>query len=343
MLWKMSDIKSIFSSIKKEDRELNSKILLVDGINDFIRNFSATPTMNEDGEHIGGVVGFLKSLGASIRLHKPTRVIIVFDGKGGSLRRKKLYPEYKEGRKVSVRLNRTYNFKSLDEEEDAIQKQMSILVECLQYLPVNMVAIDHVEADDVIAYIAQWAANALYSTTIVSTDKDYLQLINNNITVWNPIKKILYNCDEVVKEYNIHPSNFLMFRIMDGDKSDNIDGIKGAGPKTTLKAFPQLSAETKVTLDELFDYSLTQKSKLHEKVTEQTDILKRNYQLMNLQEPQMSSESKLHIVSLLRTNPPILDKFHLTRLFQSVKLWASFPHFDDWIFSTFNHLIKYSK
>ena len=69
----------------------DSKVLIVDGMNLFIRTFSAIPTLNEDGQHIGGLSGFLQSLAATVRMVNPTRVVVVFDGKGGSLRRKKIY------------------------------------------------------------------------------------------------------------------------------------------------------------------------------------------------------------------------------------------------------------
>ena len=79
-----------------EKTYLNDKILIVDGLNTFIRAFAVNPAINDDGAHIGGIVGFLKSLRYAIDILKPTRCIIVFDGKDGSKRRRKLYPEYKQ-------------------------------------------------------------------------------------------------------------------------------------------------------------------------------------------------------------------------------------------------------
>ena len=72
--------------------------------------FSAIPTTNEDGIHVGGIVGFLRSLAFNINMIRPTRTIVVFDGKGGSNRRRKIFPQYKMGRKMSYRLNRANNF-----------------------------------------------------------------------------------------------------------------------------------------------------------------------------------------------------------------------------------------
>src|SRR5665213_2739147 len=75
------------------------KVLLVDGLNMYIRMFAAVPTMNGDGEHVGGITGFLTSLGNIIRLFKPSRVVVVFDGAGGSQRRRKMFPDYKANRR----------------------------------------------------------------------------------------------------------------------------------------------------------------------------------------------------------------------------------------------------
>ena len=69
---------------EQENLHRDSKVLIVDGMNLFIRTFSAIPTLNENGQHIGGLSGFLQSLAATVRMVNPTRVVVVFDGKGGS-------------------------------------------------------------------------------------------------------------------------------------------------------------------------------------------------------------------------------------------------------------------
>ena len=96
---------SILDEIKKKGGSLDGgepddRVLIIDGLNTFIRVFSVIPTTNDDGIHVGGIVGFLRSIGYTINMFRPTRVIIVFDGKGGSKRRRKLYPEYKAKRKT---------------------------------------------------------------------------------------------------------------------------------------------------------------------------------------------------------------------------------------------------
>ena len=107
-----------FDILKEVEREheqgtgssKDSHLMIIDGLNTFIRVFSAVPALNDDGDHIGGVTGFLRSIAANIRQHKPTRCVIVFDGKGGSRRRKDLYPEYKANRANKTAFNRYQEF-----------------------------------------------------------------------------------------------------------------------------------------------------------------------------------------------------------------------------------------
>ena len=125
---------SILEEIKNKGGNLDAgepddKVLIIDGLNTFIRCFSAIPTLNDDGAHVGGIVGFLRSIGYAIRTIRPTRTVIVFDGKGGSNRRKKLFPEYKAGRKMSKRLNRAYDFNTKEDEQQSMVMQLTRVID----------------------------------------------------------------------------------------------------------------------------------------------------------------------------------------------------------------------
>ena len=187
-----------FDILKEVEREheqgtgssKDSHLMIIDGLNTFIRVFSAVPALNDDGDHIGGVTGFLRSIAANIRQHKPTRCVIVFDGKGGSRRRKDLFPEYKANRANKTAFNRYQEFASLEDEQDSMKRQFGRLIQYLNCLPITTISIDNVEADDVMAYIA----NEIYTkdenrATIVSTDRDFLQLVNNRISDLSPINE----------------------------------------------------------------------------------------------------------------------------------------------------------
>ena len=87
----------------------------------------AIPTMNEDGLHTGGISGFLKSVGYAIKQYQPDRCIIVFDGHGGSFKRRKIYPDYKSHKRTKIRLNRIYD-ENLTDEDISLQKQLQRLI-----------------------------------------------------------------------------------------------------------------------------------------------------------------------------------------------------------------------
>ena len=246
---------SILDEIKKSGGDLdigkpNDSVMLIDGMNLFIRVFSAIPTTNDDGIHIGGIVGFLRSLAFNINMIRPTRTIIVFDGKGGSNRRRKIFPEYKMGRKMSYRLNRAHDFLTREEEQKMMIRQLNRVVEYLECLPISVMNMEQTEADDVIGYLSKHIYKD-NKTTIVSTDKDFLQLVDETTRVYSPTKKKMYDEAKVFEEYGIHPKNFLLFRMFDGDKSDGIPGVNGIGKKTLIKLFPFMATEQQYTLDDI--------------------------------------------------------------------------------------------
>ena len=131
-------------------------MLVIDGLNTFIRAFSVNPAINDDGLHIGGMIGFLRSIRYTCDILKPSRCIIVFDGKDGSKRRSKIYPDYKATRKVKKRLNRNVDWGTApQDEQESMKQQMGRLIEYLEQLPLTLICIDGIEADDTIAYISQ--------------------------------------------------------------------------------------------------------------------------------------------------------------------------------------------
>lgn len=321
-------------------RNTNSEILVVDGTNTFLRCWSAIPSMGDNGEHNGGVVGFLKSIGYAIKLLNPTRCIILFDGAGGSLKRRKLFPEYKERRKNKIRLNRTYEESVDGDDEDRNRtRQYLRLVDYLQKLPVNMISIDNVEADDVIAFIATDTFRDAKNVSIMSADKDFLQLTGGNIRVWSPTKKRIYGPAEVLQDYGIHPNNFVLFRALDGDPSDNIDGIPGAGPKTIVKCFPFLAEEKVHTMDEIIAHAEARKDnlKIYAKVAEGRSILDRNVELMQLRNTFMTTIAQLHVTECLETPKiPRLDRSAFIKMMTEDRMVNNFPSYQSWLNEVFS-------
>ena len=150
---------SILETLKENNSQpmgLNDRVLLVDGLNTFIRSWAVSPVTNSNGAHVGGISGSMLSIGYAIKNIKPTRVIVVFDGKDGSQRRRKLFPDYKAKRKPTENINRSIK---LDTTPENTRKNMGMqlgrLGQYLETLPVSMYSIDKIEADDSIAYICK--------------------------------------------------------------------------------------------------------------------------------------------------------------------------------------------
>ena len=328
---------SFLDQVKDEEHKsvthLNDRVLIIDGLNTFIRSFAVNPAINEDGLHIGGMMGFLKSIRYTCDILKPSRCIIVFDGKDGSKRRRKIYPEYKENRKVKQRLNRNVDWGTApQDEEESMKQQMGRLIEYLEQLPLTLISIDGIEADDTIAYISQQLLPKS-DIFIMSTDKDFLQLVDDRVKVWSPTKKKLYTTREVFEEYGIHSKNMLTYRILDGDKSDNINGIRGAGLKSIIKHCPQITTDKKFDVMNLMDHAETSNSKIKllENIKKSSNLLKRNYLLMQLNTVDIPNHTKMKIQGAVNGDVPQLIKYRFQTMFLKDKLTNAIPNLDNWI------------
>ena len=328
---------SFLEQTKNEERKsvthLNDRVLIVDGLNTFIRSFAVNPSINDDGLHIGGMVGFLKSVRYSCDILKPSRCIIVFDGKNGSGRRQKIYPEYKATRKVKRRLNRNVDWGTApQDEEQSMRQQMGRLVEYLEQLPLTLICIDGIEADDTMAYISQ---QLLPKSDIIlmSTDKDFIQLVDDIVKIWSPTKKKLYTKEKVFEEYGVHSHNMLTYRILDGDKSDNIGGIRGAGLKTLQKFCPKISDVEKFDVRDLLEFveNSDSKIKLLENIKNSSNLIKRNYLLMQLHKVDIPNHTKMKIQGAVNGKVPQLIKYKFQTMFLKDKLVNQIKNLDSWL------------
>jgi len=326
----LNDIKNQGGS--EQGQSPNENVLIIDGLNTFIRVFSVIPTTNDNGTHIGGIVGFLKSIGYTINMFRPTRCIIIWDGKGGSSRRRKMYPEYKAKRKTNIRLNRAYDFETIEEERANMIRQIQRTIEYLDFLPITMLSIDNVEADDIIAYTAKQVLTDS-KVTIMSSDKDFLQLVDDRISVWAPTKKKLYTPENVLEEYGIPSHNLLMYRIFDGDKSDNINGVFGYGLKTVIKKLPFLQEDKQFSVDD----AITEVDELEE----HREIMERNFDLMQLHNVDISASAKTKTIDKIREPIPKLDKVTFKKMFLDDKMYSALPNLESWLQTKFQTLVKF--
>jgi len=342
MLKKYADLLKEVQENTTDSQQPDDKVLIIDGLNNFIRVFSAISTMNDDGEHIGGLVGFLKSIAAAIRQHNPTRCIIVFDGHGGSNRRRKLFKGYKSGRFSKSRLNRSIEYSNVQDEQQSLKAQLYKLIEYLDQLPIHTLSIDNIEADDTIAYIAKSLITK--EVVIMSSDKDFLQLVDHRINIWSPTKKKLYTPELIKEEYGISSTNFIWYRALDGDKSDNIPGIGGVGLKTLKKYLPILTEDELVDYDKMVSYIDKQEKsyKLYESIKSSEDTINLNYRLMQLHDVDISGSIKSRIKDIVRSPIPQLNAFNFKRLFIRDKLYSNISNLEYWLNQSFRPLSRYS-
>jgi len=327
--------------------EKDSKVLIIDGLNSFIRVFSAVPLVNDDGDHIGGYIGFMRSIAAIIRQFKPTRCIIVFDGKGGSARRKKMHSGYKEGRSMSTRFNRRDDTgeQTLEQELESMRTQMGKLSEYLQCLPITLISIDNIEADDAIAYLTTEVFRPKGSEVIImSDDKDFIQLVDEKTHVWRPVEKKYYTPKDVADKFGIPSHNFIHYKVFMGDSSDNIKGINGVGIKTMQSKFPILLEDKRVSLDEIMEYckARVDEHKIYKTVVENETTVKLNWSLMSLEELDISAHFKLLIADLANQPIPELNTFKFKKMFMLDKAYTAIPNIDSWLANSFNTLSTFS-
>ena len=314
-------------TLKKHD-----KVLLIDGLNLFFRNFAMLNMVNPDGVHIGGLGGFLRSLGALIKQTQPTSVYVVFDGAGSATNRKNLLQEYKSGRNLQ-RITNWEVFEDLDEEHDSKVDQIVRLIQYLKLLPIKTTIIDKVEADDVIAVLSDKLVEKFNSTVfIVSSDKDFVQLVSDKIILYRPMEKEYYTDKTVFEKFGVLSENFILYKTLLGDNSDKIPGVKGLGEKGIFKKFPELKTHP-ITLDEIFDIS-ARKFKEHvvySRIVQDQERLKTSYKVMDLSTPMIDELEKEYLNDLIEKDIPELNIDFFVSLYNEDKLGGMIRNLETWL------------
>ena len=301
-----------------------------------LRNYFRSPYLNVNGERAGGTSGMIVSVRKVIADFHASNCLIVWDGEGGSQRRKKIYSEYKAGRTVR------FNKRDDDMEEDPaaqlenLRKQLTDAQDYLTMLGVPQVRAVGVEADDLIAYLAGKMDHP-GGVVIVTTDQDMLQLIRpwawlpdeecvpnakhmpregrpglcsicdapltrqSEVRVYSPVKRIMYDRQTFISEYGVLPENFRLVKALTGDKSDNIEGIRGFGAKTVAKAFPGM-LDRVMTPQQVLDASPTLGKVLGKRLAAEESRFRENLTLVDLSVPMLSATAARQARDALRAD-----------------------------------------
>jgi len=312
------------------------RLLVVDALNAYFRAYIVDPSLSTNGQPIGGYKGFIKILQKLCREIKPDEIVIAWDGAGGSQRRKTVNKNYKEGRKP-IRLNREVHTLTEDEEMQNKVWQQQRLIEMLNYMPVIQLVNDGVEADDIISYVVQMPHYKGWQKVIVSSDKDFYQLCDDETILHRPIQKVFLNKPRIIEEHGIHPTNFALARAIAGDKSDNLSGIRGVGLATISKRFPFFADEESVTLDKLIESCENDNTglKVFSSIAENRELIEENYKIMQLYSPSMSINAKNRAKHAVENFKPEFNKT------ETIKRMA-LDGFGDWntntLFTTFKRI-----
>ncbi len=215
------------------------KTLIIDGNNLFKIGFHGVRDFYHEGRHVGGTWHFINTIRRFIEEQNFDKVVVFWDGISNSSARRLIYPQYKEHRRSDFN---EFKQDSFDEQKERIKQY-------LEEMFVRQIVIDNNEADDLIAYYCQISEDEI--KTIFSGDKDLTQLISDKVSIYSPNSKQVYkNGDKIKIQFHEFPhQNIKTYKILSGDKSDNIDGIYYLGEKTLVKLFPELLDRTVTITD----------------------------------------------------------------------------------------------
>jgi DNA polymerase-1 len=243
------------------------KVLIIDGHNLLFRMFYGIPSSirNSKGREIKGVLGFLGGLNKLMNQFEPDNIVVVFDTETSTQARLKEDSEYKQNR---------MDYSDLSEDENPFT-QLTYIYQALDHLGIIYHEAREYEADDYIASLCEIMENE-YEIVIVSTDKDFLQLVTDRIIVYNPTSDLYYTPEKVYEKFLITPEQMIDYKILVGDSSDNIKGVPKIGPKTAVKIL------NVGTLEEIYNQEKQLDKKLYLKLNEYKDVVQTNRFLITM-------------------------------------------------------------
>ena len=206
---------------------MSKKIALIDGYGFVFRAFHSLPPLTRpDGTPVGAVYGFTNMLIKLLAGLNVTHAAVVFDS-GSKTFRNDIYPAYKANRPTCP---------------EELIPQFSIIRESAESLNLSILEKIGFEADDIIATIAKKAEAEGYEVLIVSSDKDLMQLVGENIHMYDSMKNRMIGIEQVIEKFEVGPKKVLDMLSLIGDASDNIPGVKGIGPKTAAELIKQFGS-----------------------------------------------------------------------------------------------------
>ncbi len=295
-------------------------LVLIDGPNVVFRAFHAIRhhLSNSRGEPTNAVFGYVQMIRSILNDLKPTHVAVAFDPKDGTFRNR-IYPEYKAHRPP------------MPEE---LVVQWPYIFELTDAFRFNRICIDDYEADDVIATLVRQARQRQWDVSIVSTDKDLMQLVSDRTWMVDTMKKKDYGPEDVREKWGVPPERIRDLLALTGDTSDNIPGVPGIGPKTAAQLLNTFGSLENV----LAHAEEIRQKKRRENLIAHADDARLSWKLVTLQD-----DVPLPLgLDELAIRPP--DRERLVELFQALEFrrlldeFSDTPHGEE-VMSCNNHLV----
>ncbi|MFT5441122.1 MAG: DNA polymerase-1 [Myxococcota bacterium] len=286
----------------KSKGKVKSRLVIIDGANAIFRAFFGIPGLRgPDGSPTNAVLGFTNILNKILRDEKPDYIAVAMDPKGGSFRNE-LYPEYKANR---------------DAMPEDLSVQFPLVKELIDAYRIPRIEIPGFEADDVIATVVKLAPDDV-AVSIISTDKDLMQLCSETVELVDGIKDRRFGPAEVVEKFGVPPEQMLDLRALVGDPSDNIPGVKGIGVKGAAKLIEEYE-----TLENLLANAPDVKAKrAREGLIEHADLARLSKELSTLRE---DVELGIEIEGLAKVSPDndalreLFTRLGFTRLLEGLE------------------------
>tara|TARA_S200000501_G_scaffold202858_1_gene190831 strand:- start:1168 stop:2130 length:963 start_codon:yes stop_codon:yes gene_type:complete len=291
------------------------RMMIVDAYNQFIRGYIVDPSKNPNGSPIGGMRTFINILNKLTREVKPDLLVLVWDGKGGSKKRRAMNKNYKGGRKPPRTNWSQVGMVEEDILDNRVWQQMRV-VEYFNQTPVIQFMEPLVEADDVISYVKSTTMFSDWQKVIVSADKDFIQLLDDKTILHRPIQKEYLNKNGIVDKFGIHPTNFALARAIVGDSSDNLPGVPRVGMETVAKRFSFLKEERTYYLSDVIAEceKPENKQKVFTNILENEELIENNYDIMQLSSPMLSIQAKQGIDDTFEHYKPQYNQTELRKL-----------------------------
>ena len=272
------------------------KLFLLDAYALIYRSYYAfikNPRINSKGLNTSAIMGFLNTLNEVLTKEQPTHIGVAFDPHGPTFR-SEAFPEYKAQR---------------EETPEDIRKAVPIIKDLLKAYRIPILQVDGFEADDVIGTLASKAGDKGIETFMLTPDKDYGQLVRDNVFIFRPRHGGGYETmgpKEVCEKYGIPSTNAVIDLLaLMGDSADNFPGCPGVGEKTAVKLINEFGS-----IEQLIARSSEIKGKLREKVEEHVDDIKMSYFLATIK-TDVPIELDMESLKLVEPNEDELGKLLL--------------------------------